>query len=229
LFGILVLLGIDLFVSSYILVRLIMISELLPEEKRKLHELEQQLIEFERGNTTIQASDIDMGLNEMIYRLNELDKLVLKEPKTRRDDFRRRAQHLRTTYSHIRSSLDNLVRRKDRTRYDSNKRDLFAGANHDIEGGDLEAEIAESSSLARSGKMLNEYIAIGQETLSSLGSQRERLKGIQRKAFDILSSLGVANTLMKMVERRDSVDMWIVYGGMVLILFLLGFVWFYLM
>lgn len=206
-----------------------MISELLPEEKRKLHDLEQQLIELERGNTIISASDIYMGLNEMVYRLDELDKLVQKESKARRDDFRRRVQHLRTTYAHIRGSLDNLVRRKDRSNFESNKRDLFAEANHNIEAGDIEAEIAEGSSLQRSSKMMNDYLAIGQETLSDLMSQKERLKGIQRKAFDILNSLGIANALMKAVEGRDSVDKWIVYGGMVFILILIFLVWMYLM
>ena len=207
---------------------MIAISELLPEEKRKLHELEQQLIELERGNATIHASDIYMGLNEVTRRLDHLDSLVLKEPKVKRDDFRRRVHHLRTTYSHIRGSLDNLVRRKDRSNYDSNRRDLFAEANRNIEGGDIEAEIAENGSLNRTGKMLNEYIAIGQETMSNLASQKERLKGIQRKAFDILNSLGIANTLMKVVEGRDKVDKWIVYGGMVLILVIIVLVWVYL-
>lgn len=206
-----------------------MISELLPEEKRKLHDLEQQLIELERGNTVISASDIYMGLNEMVYRLDELDKLVQKESKTRRDDFRRRVQHLRTTYTHIRGSLDNLVRRKDRSNFDSNRRDLFGEANHNIEAGDIEAEIAEGAALQRSGRMMNDYISVGQETLTELLSQKERLKGIQRKAFDILSSLGIANALMKAVEGRDSVDKWIVYGGMVFILIIIFLVWVYLL
>jgi Golgi SNAP receptor complex protein 2 len=205
-----------------------MLSELLPEEKRKLHELEQQLIELERGNSTIQASDISIGLNEMAVRLEELDKLVLKETKTRRDDCRRRVQHLRTTYTHIKDSLQNLMRRKDRSRYDANRRDLFAESNRNIEAGDIEAELAENGSLQRSGRMLNEYIAVGQETMSNLLSQKERLKGIQRKAFDILNSLGIANSLMKAVEGRDGVDKWIVYGGMVFILILIVLVYMYL-
>jgi Golgi SNAP receptor complex protein 2 len=205
-----------------------MLSELLPEEKRKLHELEQQLIELERGNATIQVSDITIGLNEMTLRLDELDKLVLKEPKTRRDDCRRRVQHLRTTFNHIKDSLQNMVRRKDRTRYDANRRDLFAESNRNIEAGDLEAELAENGSLLRSGRMLNEYIAIGQETMSGLMSQKERLKGIQRKAFDILNSLGIANSLMRAVEGRDTVDKWIVFGGMAAILIIIILVYVYL-
>lgn len=64
--------------------------------------------------------------------------------------------------------------------------------------------------------------------MSGLLSQKERLKGIQRKAFDILNSLGIANSLMKAVEGRDTVDKWIVYGGMLFILLLIVLVYLYL-
>lgn len=205
-----------------------MIAELLPEEKRKLHELEQQLLELERGSDVVQPSDLYIGLKEIAYRLEELEKLVLKEPKARRDDFRRRVQHLKTTHAHISSSLEALVRRKKRDSYDIQRAELLGEA--DLEGGNssIELQLAESNSLARSSQMMNEYIATGQETLANLLSQRERLKGIQRKALDILNYLGAANSIMKFVERRDFIDKLLVFGGMLFILVLIAFVWFYL-
>ena len=73
-----------------------MLSELLPEEKRRLHELEQQLIQLEHGNSVTKTNDITIGLEEMANRLDGLDKLVQKESKLRKEDYRRRVQHLRT-------------------------------------------------------------------------------------------------------------------------------------
>jgi hypothetical protein len=67
-----------------------MISEILPEEKRRLFELEQQYNSLEKGHNNVQSSDIYMGLKDMSFRLEELDKLILKEPKAKRDDFKRR-------------------------------------------------------------------------------------------------------------------------------------------
>mmetsp|Transcript_58265 Transcript_58265/g.114617 ORF Transcript_58265/g.114617 Transcript_58265/m.114617 type:complete len:208 (+) Transcript_58265:133-756(+) len=205
-----------------------MFSELLPEEKRKLFELEQQLMELENGNMSIQVSDVMIGLNEMEVRLDDLDKLVAKESKGRREDCRVRVQQLRANHSHVKDSLAYMVRRRNRNKHEANKADLFAESNRNIEAGDVEAELAENSSLQKSGKMLNEYIAVGQETMSNLVSQKERLKGIQRKAFDILNSLGIANSLMKAVEGRDAVDKWIVYGGMLFIIVLIVLVYIYL-
>ena len=104
---------------------------------------------------------------------------------------------------------------------------MFLGA--DLEGGngyEIESNVAESASLSRSSNMVNNYIAIGQETLSNLISQKERLKGVQKTTLDMLNYLGISNSLMRSVERRDFVDKWIVYIGMILILLLvLYLVW----
>ena len=90
-----------------------------------------------------------------------------------------------------------------------------------------DAEIAENSSLNNSSRMMNDYLAVGKETLGNLLSQRERIKSVQRKVLDILNYLGLSNTIIKVVERRDSVDKWIVYAGMILITALLFVVYFY--
>lgn len=75
--------------------------------------------------------------------------------------------------------------------------------------------------MSRSSNMVSNYIAIGQETLSNLMSQKERLKGVQKTTFDMLNYLGISNSLMRSVERRDKIDKWFVYIGMILILLLI--------
>jgi Golgi SNAP receptor complex protein 2 len=205
-----------------------MLIELLPEEKRKLHDLEQQLIELERGNTVIQPSDIVLGLQEIGIRLEEFEKQIQKETKAKKDDYRRRLQHLKSTHTHIKESLDNLIRRKGLTNYESQRAQLLAGKSSKSSD-DIALEMAENGSLIRSSQMISEYLTMGQETLGELVSQRERLKSIQRKALDMFNYLGISNTLMKNVERRDIVDRWIVIGGAVLILGLLWYIWRYVM
>ena len=207
----------------------ISLSELLPEDKRRLHELELQYVELERGNHNISPSDVALGLREMGTRLDELDKLVQGEPSHRREDCRRRLQHLRNSHQHIKSSLDAWMRRRNQNNIEVQRRELFGNA--DIEGGvaPSEQQMAENASLLKSNQMINEYIATGQETLANLIGQKERLKSIQRKVFDILNYLGISNSIMKSVERRESVDKWIVYGGMLLVLLLIVFIYFYWM
>jgi Golgi SNAP receptor complex protein 2 len=202
-----------------------MIEELLPEEKRRLHGLEHQLIELERGSKNIHPTDIYVGLNELSFRLNELDKLVQRESKVRREDFRRRVQHLRTNYNHIKSSLDDYVKKNNSNSYDAQKAELFSQANGNL--GDIELEMAESGSLDRSSRAMGDYLSQGKETLSELYSQRDRLKNVQKKVFDILNYLGIANTIMKAVEKREVVDRLIVFAGMLVVMLLILCIWWF--
>lgn len=168
-----------------------MLNDIIPEEKRKLYEIEQQILLLDNHNTTIKASDIYLSLNESNKKLEELDKLVSKESKYRKDDYRRRVSHLRSTYIHIKNSLDNIVRRQNRNNFTLQKQELFYNSTTngvgndgdgeettDLEARDLEKDIKESESLDRSNRMITEYISIGSNTLSTLYSQKERLKGM---------------------------------------------------
>eukprot|EP00607_Mallomonas_marina_P007789 CAMPEP_0182418806 /NCGR_PEP_ID=MMETSP1167-20130531/3180_1 /TAXON_ID=2988 /ORGANISM="Mallomonas Sp, Strain CCMP3275" /LENGTH=194 /DNA_ID=CAMNT_0024593209 /DNA_START=153 /DNA_END=734 /DNA_ORIENTATION=- len=190
-----------------------MLSELLPEEKRRLHCLETQLLEIEKEFNYSGSKDFDLGLKDMCLRLDELEKLANKESLARRDDMKRRVQHLRTSYNHMKSSYDNILRRFNDQNFDAKKFELIGGIEADAIRFDLEA--GENSSLSRSGQMLNDYIATGRESLSELISQRERMKSIQRKVFDILRYLGISNSIMQIVERREGADKWLVIAGMI--------------
>ncbi len=190
--------------------------------------MEQQLIELEHGNSVIQTNDITIGLEEMANRLDELDKLVQKESKLRKEDYRRRVQHLRTMFNTIKTSLVGLLKRKEKMNYSTQRRELFAGARTEEDKDAMALELAENGSLDRSGRMMNDYISVGQETLSELVGQKERLKNIQRKVFDIMNYLGLANSIMKSVDGRESVDKYIVYAGMALITMLIFAIWFFL-
>jgi golgi SNAP receptor complex member 2 len=227
------------------------LNELLPEEKRRLHELEKQIMDLERyesetngglggapgsgngryGNSTgiakPQLSDIRLSVTEMARRLDELDKLVEKESKTRRSDMKRRVQHLRSAYENLVSSLENYDKRRYQKDYSLQKHELFGKySNGDPEIDDL--EMAESSSLIKSQTMLNDYLNTGRETLGELLSQRERLKSVQTKVLDILSLLGISNSIMRAVEKRDTFDKYLVFGGMAITLIILFLVIFYL-
>lgn len=215
-----------------------MISELIPEEKRKLNDLEYQLSQLEStsynssyGNSSstgsggISPSDIYEGLKEMEFRILELEKLADKESKTRREDYRRRIQQLKNSHSHIKSSLDLLIKKRYPNGYFEQRSALFNGAM-DVEGGGYsQSQIDISSSIDRSSGMVNTYIELGQNTLTELLSQRERMKNVHRKVLDMLNYLGLSNSIMKSVENRDNFDRIIVYGGMIFIVCLLLFIW----
>ena len=169
---------------------------------------------------------ISQRLNEMTKKLDEIEKLTLKESQSRRDDFRRRIQHLRSSQSHIKSSFENFMRTRGKTSFEQQKYDLFNGVTID-NNDNYDLEMAENDSLNRSSKMVDDYVQIGQQTLHELYDQRDRLKGVQKGVLDIMNYLGISNTIIKTVEKREFIDKIIVFIGMIFIIFVLGFIFFY--
>ena len=128
------------------------------------------------GNNTVDAYDLSIGIDEMAKRLVELDRLVTNEPKSKREDFRRRVDHLKNAHMHIKQQLDTYARKAgiDLTHH-GQKASLFSGAlgqdmlDKSREFAELQQlEAAEGGTLNRSNRMIGEYLATGLETLSEL-------------------------------------------------------------
>lgn len=50
--------------------------------------------------------------------------------------------------------------------------------------------------------------------LGNLRSQRETLKGAQKRIMDIGNTLGLSNHTMRLIERRIHEDKYVFFGGM---------------
>ena len=66
----------------------------------------------------------------------------------------------------------------------------------------------------------------GSAILVGLSSQRDRFKSAQRKMLDVLNTLGVSESHLRVAERRMKMDKWIVYLGMVIITCVMFFIWY---
>ncbi|KEG06044.1 SNARE protein [Trypanosoma grayi] len=61
--------------------------------------------------------------------------------------------------------------------------------------------------------------------MKALQDQGGKLEGTGSKVADVLESLGVANSTVLQILRRNRVDAWLVYGGIALTLFLIYWIW----
>lgn len=51
------------------------------------------------------------------------------------------------------------------------------------------------------------------------------VQSAHRKALDVLNTVGISNSVLRLIERRNRVDQWIKYAGMLLtVIFLFAFV-----
>jgi Golgi SNAP receptor complex protein 2 len=91
----------------------------------------------------------------------------------------------------------------------------------------VDSSLRERAALLSSHAMLDEVAGAAGSVMGALREQRGVLKGAHRRVLDVAASLGVSNSLMKIIERRTVGDRVLVYGGSAFILLLLLAVWWF--
>jgi Golgi SNAP receptor complex protein 2 len=77
---------------------------------------------------------------------------------------------------------------------------------------DIEAEGRER--VHRSKQVAEEAYQTGVSVLGAMSQQRDRLKSAHRKVLDVLNTIGLSDSVLRIAERRIAVDKLIAYGGM---------------
>lgn len=62
---------------------------------------------------------------------------------------------------------------------------------------------------------MENLLGSGRSVLESLRGQRNTLKSAHKKVLDLMNTLGLSNTVMRLIERRTYQDGFILYGGMI--------------
>ena len=83
--------------------------------------------------------------------------------------------------------------------------------------------INEGKSLENSSRMMSNVLAQGSASLESLLSQRDRMNGVRKMMVNMAATLGVSNTTLRVIEKRENADRILVFLGMFITLI---FIWF---
>ncbi|KDP39662.1 hypothetical protein JCGZ_02682 [Jatropha curcas] len=146
--------------------------------------------------------------------------------KPQRDLWKRKVEQVAEEAEALKQSLDRYLLRNQRKMREAQERaELLGRANgesaHVLRIFDEEAQAMQS--VHNSKRMLEESLSTGSAILSKYSEQRERLKNAQRKALDVLNTVGLSNSVLRLIERRNRVDKWIKYMGMLITLVVLYF------
>jgi Golgi SNAP receptor complex protein 2 len=71
---------------------------------------------------------------------------------------------------------------------------------------------------------VDDLLLSGAGILENLRDQRMTMKGAHRRLYDIANTLGLSNTTMRLIERRAYQDQFILFGGMVFTLIVIGLI-----
>ncbi|KAL7516578.1 hypothetical protein ACHAWX_001580 [Stephanocyclus meneghinianus] len=205
------------------------IVELFPKSRKLAYDSRQQLSQVQNG--LICPSELFLSLDELSRQLDLLENLTHKETPSQREIWKRKIIELREDATSIRRQgehYDRMVSAGIRQRRERDE--LLARRRRNRGGGENPDEMQqlteEADSLASSQGMVNELLASGQASLNSLVGQRQRMRWVNRKMLDIGNKIGLSNSTMRMIERRDATDAYLVFGGMIVTLLVIYFLYF---
>ncbi|XP_010248212.1 PREDICTED: membrin-11-like [Nelumbo nucifera] len=213
------------------------LSEIYSNSKRLLLRTRDGLERLERlefsSSTGVDSPELSFSIKNDIAQIQslcvEMDRLWRSVPsKPQRDLWKRKVEQVAEEADSLKESLGkHLLRHQKRMLEAKERAELLQRANgesaHVLRIFDDEAQAMKSAH--NSSRMLEEAYFTGVAILSKYAEQRDHLKRAQRKALDILNTVGLSNTVLKLVERRHRTDKWIAYTGMVVTIIVVYSFW----
>eukprot|EP00232_Nephroselmis_pyriformis_P000063 CAMPEP_0182906556 /NCGR_PEP_ID=MMETSP0034_2-20130328/33818_1 /TAXON_ID=156128 /ORGANISM="Nephroselmis pyriformis, Strain CCMP717" /LENGTH=226 /DNA_ID=CAMNT_0025042247 /DNA_START=102 /DNA_END=782 /DNA_ORIENTATION=- len=220
------------------------LSDLYNKARRLTLELREGVEKLEASSqgTSYGASDAGLarGLREKQKELQrvsaEMDSMwrmqVVREGASKKDIWKRKVEGIGEESDSLRMALDKFQSRETRKQAEEKERaELLQRVNMDDEDHvakgqkEFDMEAQEMASVTNSHRVIDDALAVGADVLAAMGGQRERLKSAHRKALDVLNNIGIGESLMRVVERRQRMDQVITYLGMIVTCVVVGFVW----
>ena len=182
---------------------------------------------MESGAGAVTPAALTETLNQLCQAVAQLER-QLGEGALKEGTWRARVEHMAAEARGQRRAVERFLRVTHAAREEARDRGLlFGGAAQRADAVAVDSSLRERTSLLSSHAMLDDVTAAAGSVMGALKDQRSVMKGAHKRVLDIASSLGVSNSLMKIIERRTAGDRVLVYGGSAFILLLLLAVWWF--
>jgi len=175
---------------------------------------------------------IQHKIEELNRAFDRLDVLVLKDPPTKRQASRLKLNQLKYDSGHLSASLRSFqkkryMREKEKTDREELLNRRFTTNSEDTSI-NIDYSLQQHRSLHNANRGVDDLINQGYNTLQGLRDQREMLKSTRTKMLSFLNTLGLSNTVMQLIERRAHQDKYVLFGGMVVTVCIMMFIYIYL-
>lgn len=208
------------------------VSELWPKAAKLEFDIQSNIGLVQRGDKT--PDEVWIRVEELQHQLTQLETLIAAEPVGRREQWRMRLNNLGTALAGDRSELERFTQCTNRRAIEQREREELLrnrrvnstqfGWQHDHHS-DMQRAADTSDSLSSSMNMVGGYIAQSQASLAELIDQKSRMKAAHRRILNMAESLGVSNSVLRVIERTDFIDRLVVFGGMFVVTIVLWIAW----
>ncbi|XP_039264832.1 Golgi SNAP receptor complex member 2-like [Styela clava] len=204
------------------------------QTNKMVHEIQQNMGRLE----TARDEDIHVIENELQARIDQivgncdrLDILVNKEHPTRRQNARLKVDQVKYDCQHLQSALRNFQHRRYVRNQQQRERELLMETKFTTNDADtsiqMDASLNHHHKLQGAHKGMDDLISHGSSVIENLRNQRGSLKGIKTKMLNIANTLGMSNTVMRLIEKRTTQDKFVLFGGMILTTIFMFLIWKY--
>lgn len=201
------------------------IVELFPKCRKLAYDARQQLAQIQANQAA--SSELFIVLEELNRQLDTMEQLMYKETPAQRQVWKKKIAEIRQESESLQEQGNNW-QRTHQSLYHRERNELLRRRNvlqHENQG-DLQNLSEESRSLDQSTSMVFGLIAQGEASLGGLVEQRNRLRGVKGVLNEIGGRLGLSQATMRIIERRDITDAYLVAAGMMVTCLVIYFVWF---
>lgn len=215
--------------------------QLFPKCRKLAYDARQQLAQVQNGVLSSPNLVYD-SLDELSHQLDLMQQhLVHRETPAQRVVWNRKILELRNEMQSIRHQAErfdqqrnsNLRQLRDREELLTRRRrgggvgGFNSNGNSNEQQQDLMHLADEAQSLQQSSLMVDDLLSTGQASLMGLADQRSRLRGVRKVVSDMANRLGLTNTTMRIIERRDITDAYLVLAGTVVTCVVIYFCYFH--
>ena len=200
------------------------IAELFPKCRKLCYDARQELAQVQARQGA--PGELFLVMEELHRQLDAMEQLIYREAPAQRQVWKRKIAAVRQEAAAL-EEQGRAWQRTHQSLHQRERQELLRRRNvpQDHQG-DLQNLSTEARSLDQSTNMVFGLIAQGEASLDGLVDQRNRLRGVRGVLGEIDNRLGLSQATMRIIERRDITDAYLVAAGMVVTCLVIYFVWF---
>jgi len=191
------------------------------ETSRKIQTLQQSLGRLDQAPSAqlpMVEADLQGQLEEIQTKCDRLGMLAGKEAPHRRANAKYRVDQLKYDIKHILAAINNIKTKRAARENEERQREALMRTSFTTNDAarshttiQLDAHLEHNQRMMDTHRQMDDLLGHGSSILDSLREQGGSLKGVQKKMRDILNTLGLTNTVMRLTEKRGTQDR-IIFG-----------------
>ncbi|XP_074656526.1 Golgi SNAP receptor complex member 2-like [Tubulanus polymorphus] len=205
------------------------------QTNKMVHEVQNSLSRLEQAtgdDVHLVENEVRARIDQVVSNCERLEILVNKEPATRRANAKLRIDQLKYDCQHLQAAMRNQQHKRYQREEEEREREALMSRTFTTNDADtsimIDHALQHHNRLHTSNREMDNLIDHGSGILTNLRDQRHTLKGAQKRILDIANTLGLSNTVMRLIEKRTYQDKIIMAIGMIATCLVMFVVWKYL-